>query len=61
MEKRIQALEEIILGKVDQGSTGGDLREENLLEGLKRQGEPTGGQNYLSPKARFRTKSALMN
>ena len=35
MEKRIQALEEIILGKVDQGSTGGDLREENLLEGLK--------------------------
>ena len=35
MEKRIQALEEIILGKVDQGLTGGDLREENLLEGLK--------------------------
>ena len=35
MEKRIQALEEIILEKVDQGSTGGDLREENLLDGLK--------------------------
>ena len=35
MEKRIQALEEIILGKVDQGSTGGDLREENLLDELK--------------------------
>ena len=35
MEKRIHAVEEIILGKVDQGPTGGDLSEKNLLDELK--------------------------
>lgn len=35
MEKRIQMLEEIVFGKVDEASYEGDLKEAKLRGGLK--------------------------